>query len=219
MRAGLEFIAARKALIELLKQQQQQQAAAGGTAADGDDDSAAAAAAAASGGQPAQQQQQPTWLQMCVAADRPVMSTLTGLWGALGPWKRLELLCGVAWMLLWKVRGQGLGLGLVRFRAYADCWAVAATGRLSWIAGLTVMAKPYSHESNKRSCCWRVCPCVVLLQFDESLIASLANEDLVDSLLAELQEDYPQLLKPLLHDRCAGGGGDRRRGRMRHACM
>lgn len=40
------------------------------------------------------------------------------------------------------------------------------------------------------------------LQFDEDLIASLANEDLVDSLLKELQEDFPQLLKPLLHDRC-----------------
>lgn len=41
-----------------------------------------------------------------------------------------------------------------------------------------------------------------IYQFDESLIASLANEDLVDSLLKELQEDFPQLLKPLLHDRC-----------------
>lgn len=38
-------------------------------------------------------------------------------------------------------------------------------------------------------------------QFDESLIASLANEDLVDSLLSELKEDFPMLLKPLLHDR------------------
>jgi hypothetical protein len=112
VRAGLEFIAARKALIEILKQeqQQQQQVAAGSTAADGSNDDDAAAAAA-SGAPPReqqqlpQQQQQPTWLQMCVAADRPVMSTLTGLWGALGPWKRLELLCGVAWMLLWKVRG------------------------------------------------------------------------------------------------------------------
>lgn len=123
VRAGLEFIAARKTLIELLKQQQQQQAAAGGTPADGDDDgAAAAAAAAASGGQPAQQQrQQPTWLQMCVAADRPVMSTLTGLWGALGPWKRLELLCGVAWMLLWKVRGQGSGVVVGVFQGLS-CW-------------------------------------------------------------------------------------------------
>lgn len=50
--------------------------------------------------------------------------------------------------------------------------------------------------------CAHLCAVVfVVLQFDESLIASLANEDLVDSLLAELQEDYPQLLKPLLHDR------------------
>lgn len=42
---------------------------------------------------------------------------------------------------------------------------------------------------------------ILVAQLDESLIASLANEDLVDSLLAELQEDFPQLLKPLLHDR------------------
>jgi len=125
--AGVEFIAARNALIQLLKDQQE--AAAAAAAADDD--------AAAAGQQ--QQQQQRTWLSMCVAADRPVMDTLMGLWAALGPWKRLELLCGVAWMLLWK--------------------------------------------------------------FDEDLIASLANEDLVDSLLKELQEDFPQLLKPLLHDR------------------
>jgi hypothetical protein len=47
-------------------------------------------------------------------------------------------------------------------------------------------------------------PCVCCaVQFDESLITSLANEDLVDSLLQELQEDFPQLLKPLLHDRWA----------------
>jgi hypothetical protein len=94
----VEFIAARKALIEQLKEQQAADATTAGAAADGE--------------QPAQQQQpgqlkqrqQRTWLQMCVAADRSVMSTLMGLWGALGPWKRLELLCGVAWMLIWKVR-------------------------------------------------------------------------------------------------------------------
>lgn len=91
--AGVEFIAARKALIELLKQDQQQ------------------AAAATAGPGPQQQQQQHTWLQMCVAADRPVAATLMGLWGALGPWQRLELLCGVAWMLLWKVGCCWRGVG------------------------------------------------------------------------------------------------------------
>lgn len=51
-------------------------------------------------------------------------------------------------------------------------------------------------------CCGLTPCCVcVLLQFDESLIASMANEDLVDSLLQELQEEFPQLIKPLLHDR------------------
>lgn len=39
-------------------------------------------------------------------------------------------------------------------------------------------------------------------QFDEDMIAKLQSEDLVDSLLAEMQEDMPELLKPLLHDRC-----------------
>lgn len=51
------------------------------------------------------------------------------------------------------------------------------------------------------SCTSAAAAAVYVWQFDESLIASLANEDLVDSLLAELQEDFPQLLKPLLHDR------------------
>lgn len=120
---GVEFIAARKALIEQLQKEQQ---AAGAAALASASATAAAAAAgdgadAASGAeqQPAasetlqhqqqetqqekQQQQRRTWLSMCVAADRSVMATLMGLWGALGPWKRLELLCGVAWMLIWKV--------------------------------------------------------------------------------------------------------------------
>jgi len=100
--AGLEFIAARSALIQMLQDQQAAAAAAAGAAEDD---------AAAAGQQQRQQQQrqQQSWLSMCVAADRPVADTLMGLWGALGPWKRLELLFGVAWMLLWKVRGPGRG--------------------------------------------------------------------------------------------------------------
>jgi hypothetical protein len=96
VKAGVEFIAARKALIEQLKEQQVADATALGAAADGEQQ--------AQQQQQVEQRQQRTWLQMCVAADRSVMSTLMGLWGALGPWKRLELLCGVAWMLIWKVR-------------------------------------------------------------------------------------------------------------------
>lgn len=93
VKAGVEFIAARKVLIEQLKEQQAEDAAAAEAAADGEQQAQ----------QQPEQRQQRTWLQMCVAADRSVMSTLMGLWGALGPWKRLELLCGVAWMLIWKV--------------------------------------------------------------------------------------------------------------------
>jgi hypothetical protein len=56
-------------------------------------------------------------------------------------------------------------------------------------------------------------PCIFCaVQFDESLIASMANEDLVDSLLQELQEDFPQLLKPLLHDRWVWLGGGTAKG-------
>jgi hypothetical protein len=113
----LEFIAARKALIEQLRDEEAASTAAA-------EDEAAAAAAAVEGEAAAQAEQQPqppqqqqqrqrTWLQMCVAADRPVMDTLMGLWGALGPWKRLELLFGVAWTLVWKVRGYlrwGIGV-------------------------------------------------------------------------------------------------------------
>ena len=119
VKAGLEFIAARKALIEQLRGEE-----AASTAAAEDEAAAAAAvkgeAAAQAEQQPQppqqQQQRQRTWLQMCVAADRPVMDTLMGLWGALGPWKRLELLFGVAWTLVWKVRGYlgwGIGVGSV----------------------------------------------------------------------------------------------------------
>jgi hypothetical protein len=39
------------------------------------------------------------------------------------------------------------------------------------------------------------------------MIAKLQSEDLVDSLLAEMQEDMPELLKPLLHDRCGSVRG------------
>jgi hypothetical protein len=99
---GAEFIAARSTLIELLEEQQ---AAAQAAAADAD-------AAAAGEQTPAthqqqrrqqQRQQQRTWLQMCVAADRPMMDTLKGMWGALRPWKRVGLLWGVVEMLFFKV--------------------------------------------------------------------------------------------------------------------
>jgi hypothetical protein len=101
---GGEFIAARSTLIELLKEQQ-------ATADAAPDADAAVADDQARADHPQQQQQwqqqqqrpQRTWLQMCVAADRPMMDTLKGMWGALRPWKRLGLLWGVVEMLLFKV--------------------------------------------------------------------------------------------------------------------
>jgi hypothetical protein len=41
-------------------------------------------------------------------------------------------------------------------------------------------------------------------QVDADLITSLANEDVVEALLAELQEVMPTAAKPLLHDRSVG---------------
>lgn len=95
---GAEFIAARSTLIELLEEQQ---AAAQAAAANAD--AAAADEQTPADRQQQQRRQQRTWLQMCVAADRPMMDTLKGMWGALRPWKRLGLLWGVVEMLLFKV--------------------------------------------------------------------------------------------------------------------
>lgn len=39
------------------------------------------------------------------------------------------------------------------------------------------------------------------LQIDEDMIKALANEDMVELLLKEFREAYPEVMKPLLHDR------------------
>lgn len=42
---------------------------------------------------------------------------------------------------------------------------------------------------------------LVLLQIDEETIKALACEDMVELLLKEFSQTYPEVMKPLLHDR------------------
>eukprot|EP00775_Hariotina_reticulata_P008188 gene8188-8379_t len=80
-----------------------------------------------------------TWLQHCVAGDRPVLDTLLALWGSLKPVRRLQL--------MWDI--------------------ITDLGSLA----------------------------------DEETVAALGNEDMVQVLLKECGDAYPELMRPLVHDR------------------
>jgi hypothetical protein len=134
-----------------------------GAAAGSDTRSATAAAAASS--QPDERQQRrgkepwrdgPNWLQLSVAADRPIEQTLMGMWGALGPWQRVCILWDVASMLVWKVGVVRHARMPVTHACVAPATLPAQTSRCSY------QQKPVPACTDKTHCrltsrCWMPC--------------------------------------------------------------
>lgn len=44
------------------------------------------------------------------------------------------------------------------------------------------------------------------MQIDAEMVEKMKEDDLITALCKEFGEDYPELMGPLLHDRCVLGG-------------
>jgi hypothetical protein len=93
-----------------------------------------------------------SWLQHCVAGDRPVLDTLMALWGSLKPLRRLQFMWDIVSDLgslvshgssidkhPWQHLGHHLGYTLVN-RALRQ-WCVADCVWLSFFGALWVMCE------------------------------------------------------------------------------
>jgi hypothetical protein len=109
VRTGIEFIAARRTLIQMLAEEGQK----GAQQQENQQQQESSEQQELQQQQQEQQQQQQsaeshthevTWLQHCIAADRPVQDTLLGVWAALRPWRRLQFMGDLLTGLIYGVR-------------------------------------------------------------------------------------------------------------------